>query len=156
MDKIQAYDILSRYKENKALSDEMSEAIGLALEALKPKNNSYFYGVILSIRQPKTYKHILNVEMSEDKALMQEHLKEWRKKLVERIDKGLPYLCLYNGGSYNYTTNNINVNFLPFMYNRVMYEFRVQKISSECKERFEEKLFHDRDAVVDIMNELKF
>ena len=147
---------MSRYKANKALTDEMSEAIGLALEALKPKNDSYFYGIVLSIIQPKTYMRILDVEMSEDKAKMQEHLKEWRKKVVERIDKGLPYLCVFNGGSYNYTTNGKNVNFLPFKYNGVMYEFRIHKMFSECKREFEEKVFHDREAVVDIMNELKF
>lgn len=48
------------------------------------------------------------------------------------------------------------MNFLPFKYNEVRYEFRVHKIFSECKNRFEEKLFHDREAVIDIMNELKF
>lgn len=58
MDKVRAYDILSRYKANKALTDEMSEAIGLALEALKPKKSEYIYAILLYVGESKSPLHV--------------------------------------------------------------------------------------------------
>lgn len=152
MDKVRAYDILSRYKANKALTDEMSEAIGLALEALKPKKSEYIYAILLYVGESKSPLH---VEMSVDKSLMQGHLKEWRKKVVDGLNDD--FESYFNGSSHNYTTNNHDVNRLPFYHNGVKYDFKIRKyIKAKSNKRMELLICYDRDAVVDIMNELKF
>lgn len=152
MDKMQAYDILSRYKANKALSDEMSEAIGLALEALKPKKSEYIYAILLYVGESKSPLH---VEMSVDKSLMQGRLKDWRKKVIDGLNDG--FESYFNGSSHNYTTNNHDVNRLPFYHNGIKYDFKVCKyIKANSSKRMELLICHDSDAVEDIMNELKF
>lgn len=149
MNKSTAFDIISRYKADISLNSELAEALDVALKVLRPEPTKNKYAIRLWI----DCANPLCVEISDDKAEMQAHLAEWRKKIVERCEdeaNGFEY-DFHHGSTYNFTANKANKNELPFFLDGKHYRFVVVKVLFKNASRFELSLEHDLDAVQDVM-----
>lgn len=151
MDKSTAFDIISRHKADISLNSELTEALEVALKVLQPERTKCKYGIRLWITNTDSPLHL---ELSDDKAKLQAHLAEWRKKIVERCkDEKNGLECDFQHGStYNFTTNKHNKNELPFFFDGERYRFVIAKVLSCNENKFELSLEHDSDAVQDIMS----
>ena len=149
MDKIEAFDTITRYRNEHCLCGEFDEAIEVALYVLKPKKYEYVYTLVLDTEKRKCVH--LSCGERED---MQKVLLDYRVKVIELLGCDSRFKPKSYGTGYNHTTSKRNVNELPFFFNGDLVRFRIFKVRKEQCLKLQEDCKKDARIARDLLDSM--
>lgn len=149
MDKNKAFETIMRWRNDIAMCKELDDAIGVALDALKPKKYEYVYLLCLDTEKRKCIH--LSCGERED---MQKNLLEFRMKVIGLLGCDSRFKAKSYGTGYNHTTNKRNVNELPFFFNGDLVRFRIFKVRKEQYVKLQEDCKKDARIARELLDSM--